>query len=109
MSLSDVSTPSKPDDSGFKPVRKGHGDRGNAYKRQQLLKGRNPKEMGIKKTKKLKEFYYAVCEHKDKRGRLDCKKRFGGWTIDLVMGNKALHEAAHEAADRKIAEQAAWK
>jgi len=63
--------------------------------------------MGIRKTLKKMPWYWATCDHKDRRGRLDCKQKFGGLNAYLVMGNKALHEFAHETEDRKIAERAA--
>lgn len=90
-------------------VRRYRGDRGNAYKRQKLIAGRTPKEMGLKKGTKSVTFWWANCDHKNKRGKPDCeyspgKKKFTGTTASIVMGNKALHEAWHEKEDKRNAE-----
>ncbi len=62
--------------------------------------------MGIRKTLKKVLWYFASCDHKDKRGRLNCKQKFGGLSVKLVMGNKAMHEKWHDDQDRRVAEMA---
>ncbi len=98
-------------ESGTQTPRKHRGDRGNAYKREKLIAGRTAKEMGVKKGTHSVQYFFAICEHKNKRGKSDCeygpkgKKRFTGSTPEIVMGNKALHEFWHETEDRKRAER----
>lgn len=75
--------------------------------RVKLLEGKTPKDLGIKKSFRKRPFFYATCEHANKKGKPDCRKKFTGWTLNLVMGNKAIHESWHEKQDRKLAELAA--
>lgn len=94
----------------YKPV-KTRGDRGAQYQRKKWIGNRTAKEMGVKKGMKSIPYYYAYCDHKNARGKPDCeyspgKKKFTGVSPELVMGNKAAHEHAHEEEDRRAAERA---
>lgn len=75
--------------------------------RKKLIGEKTPKDFGIRRTKKLRDFFFAKCDHANKRGKPDCKQKFSGWTVDLVMGNKAIHEQWHDQQDRKLAQLAA--
>ncbi len=99
---------SEPSNQPVPQVRKpvARGDRGNVYKREILLKGRTAKDMGIRKGFKKRVYFYAKCDHVNKKGKKNCNKSFGGYSIYLVMGNKALHEKWHDEQDRKAAETA---
>lgn len=69
-------------------------------RRKNLIGDRTPKDFGIKKTFRKRPYFYTYCDRK----KCPRKKRaFGGWTVDLVMGNVAIHQQWHEGQDRKAA------